>query len=1658
MFRSFTVFSVLVRAQSDEEFEYVDDDEYADRLRDEQNFIVGDYYDSDNEEDYYDDVDREAARARRDPHYRAKSKRGLSDPSKDPLAKKKRKIVAPPVDDGKTQTIGKAILGGLSSFGSSAAAGSSAAGGSGPSALSTAAADEFMQNLLKDISANPTGGQAGMPSDALGARLASSTVQKIAPKKALQTPEDIALFQASSRLPEIAAEQVVPAHGIRAGPGSSGKQAEPKARSRQATLDQRHSQQHVQPPKLVVPPKPLDPYAALPPAPPPSVALPPSLSALHDVSGIEDDPNDLSDELIAKVADEVADHHQYQQQQQQQQQQKQQQQQAPHELQSRSPSYTYSPPPTMSPPARPAVTAPLSTASAVPRMKAPELSGSGGSAGDWFAKQSAGAGTASAAVFEKYSADRGSMDLIPKTLVADNSTVQFYYIDAVEDPMNAPGTVFLFGKVWIPASKSHESICVRVNNIERCVLVPLQPSVVFPEGIQDCHAELLELTQAQRIGKFRLKAVRRRYAFEEPGVPRDEANWIKVKYSFEDPVLAIPRTSRNFCGGICFGARTSALEHFVMKRDLIGPSWISIPTSGLKEPAVRASWCKYEMVVDSPKFVHAIKNNVGCPPLRVLSLSMKTVQNEAKQQQQELVMVSGILVPEVRIDGPPTSNWEQTCASFTCVRKVDADTPFPVDLQTAAAKKGQKIDVVANEMGLLSLVVAKIHLLDPDVVVGHDLYGLDLSVLLHRIRVLKTGQWSRISRLNRKEIPSKGVADRQALAGRLVVDIKTSCREHLMREKSFALTNLALSQLGITRQEIEPSLGVYKQFFAKSDFLLHFARHCENDAFLCLKLMFKLSLLPLTRELTCLAGNVWNRTLHGGRAERIEYLLLHEFHSRKYVVPDKKDLVRHPLPTPAGKKTAGKTGNAPAKKGPVHDADEEFEEDHTAADAARGGEAMPGHGSEEDDDADDGDADERRPGQSGRRRPAYAGGLVLEPKRGLYDRFVLLLDFNSLYPSIIREYNICFTTVVRPLRGETLASRGMDRIPLPTETGAGDGGSHGAVLPTVIKRLVEQRREVKNLVKNTPAADVTTLEQLDIRQKAIKLTANSMYGCLGFGNSRFYAQAMAELITSQGRETLQSSVDLVQQKLQLEVIYGDTDSIMIHTGTAVLDDAKRIADQVKREINKRYRFLEIDLDGVFKTMLLLRKKKYACLRVVSTGGSDFVLKQEMKGLDMVRRDWCGLSSDTSKVVLEKILSAGDSSREDVVDYIHGYLRDVAEQCRRNQIPLRSFIITKSLTRSLEDYGDAGQKQPHVMVGYRMKTMLGSNVQVGDRIEYVMCTTSGGGDVASSLQKKPVAGGSLAERAYHPDEVMKSNGALQIDVEWYLSQQVHPPIARLVEHVQGTDSALIAECLGLDANKYGRALHHAAGGGAGGAGEDSELAVTALASFDITNRWREFSAPLMVDCAHCGAQYAFEGVQVYLKDRIARGDVSSQNLFSCVKCRQGLGVGLLLGLLERSMRQYIARHYLGVFKCEDKACGHESRICPLLMMSVGTASGSNEPMCPVPGCRQPMRCMYPARSLYAQLRYWESLFSVEEAQRLIVEQTMAEKKLKRQDVLLVGLSLPEAEQEACRQAHLLIGTYLSHSSHHHVSLTTLFSFQQQQQQHQQHQPPALSTVS
>ena len=95
---------------------------------------------------------------------------------------------------------------------------------------------------------------------------------------------------------------------------------------------------------------------------------------------------------------------------------------------------------------------------------------------------------------------------------------------------------------------------------------------------------------------------------------------------------------------------------------------------------------------------------------------------------------------------------------------------------------------------------------------------------------------------------------------------------------------------------------------------------------------------------------------------------------------------------------------------------------------------------------------------------------------------------------------------------------------------------------------------------------------------------------------------------------------------------------MIATGTNVLKDAITMGEKLKAEINCQYRCLEIEIDGVFKSLLLLKKKKYAALKIVDWLKPTQKEVREIKGIDLVRRDWSGLSRRVSTFMLGEVMS------------------------------------------------------------------------------------------------------------------------------------------------------------------------------------------------------------------------------------------------------------------------------------------------------------------------------------------------------------------------------------------------------------------------------------
>ncbi|XP_063099015.1 DNA polymerase alpha catalytic subunit isoform X3 [Cavia porcellus] len=923
---------------------------------------------------------------------------------------------------------------------------------------------------------------------------------------------------------------------------------------------------------------------------------------------------------------------------------------------------------------------------------------------------------------------------LPLVKGADEDQVfQFYWLDAYEDQYNQPGVVFLFGKVWIESAKTHVSCCVMVKNIERMLyFLPREMKIDSNTGketgtpvtMKDVYDEFDErIANKYKIMKFKSKKVEKNYAFEIPDVP-EKSEYLEVRYSAEMPQL--PQDLKGETFSHVFGTNTSSLELFLMNRKIKGPCWLEVKNPQLLNQPI--SWCKFEAVALKPDLVTVVKD-VGPPPLVVMSFSMKTMQN-AKNHQNEIIAIAALVHHSFMLDkAPPQPPFQ----SHFCVVSKPKDCIFPCAFKEVIKKKQKlKVEVAETERTLLGFFLAKVHKLDPDIIVGHNIYGFELEVLLQRINVCKVPHWSKIGRLKRSNMPKlgsrSGFGERNATCGRMICDVEISAKE-LIHCKSYHLSEL-VQQILKTERIIIPVENM-RNMYSESSHLLYLLEHTWKDAKFILQIMCELNVLPLALQITNIAGNIMSRTLMGGRSERNEFLLLHAFYENNYIVPDKQIF----------RKPQQKLG----------DEEEEI----------------------------DGDTSKYK---KGRKKAAYSGGLVLDPKVGFYDKFILLLDFNSLYPSIIQEFNICFTTVQRVASELQKAAEDGEEEQIPELP---DASLEMGILPREIRKLVERRKQVKQLMKQQDLNPDLAL-QYDIRQKALKLTANSMYGCLGFSYSRFYAKPLAALVTFKGREILMHTKEMVQ-KMNLEVIYGDTDSIMINTNSTNLEEVFKLGNKVKSEVNKLYKLLEIDIDGVFKSLLLLKKKKYAALVVEPASDGNYVTKQELKGLDIVRRDWCDLAKDTGNFVIGQILS--DQNRDTIVENIQKRLIEIGENVLNGSVPVSQFEINKALTKDPQDYPDK-KSLPHVHVALWINSQAGRKVKAGDTVSYVICQDG------SNL--------SASQRAYAPEQLQKQDN-LTIDTQYYLAQQIHPVVARICEPIDGIDAALIATWLGLDPAQF--RVHH-----------------------------------------------------------------------------------------------------------------------------------------------------------------------------------------------------------------------------------------------------------
>ncbi|VDC06072.1 unnamed protein product [Peniophora sp. CBMAI 1063] len=1052
----------------------------------------------------------------------------------------------------------------------------------------------------------------------------------------------------------------------------------------------------------------------------------------------------------------------------------------------------------------------------------------------------------------------------------DDGSFRFFWMDYLEHD----GVLYFIGKTRDATTNAFVSCCVTVQNMQRNLFVLPRTQQLDEDGnetdvvpgLPDVYQDFDQVRQKAGIRKWKAKFVERKYAFGEEDVPRDSTKWMKVVYGFNEPVIPSTVSSPNFSK--VFGTNTNAFELLVLKRKIMGPCWIQIKNPHVEHKGV--SWCQYEVTVDDPKDFNPFSESDDdapkeVPRLTIASLSIRTVVNH-QENIREIVCASARIWSNINIDDP-TPPESLPCTVHTYVRPLER---YPPNFESLAKsnKKGV-VHALSNERTLLAHLLNTLHKADPDVIVGHEFLGVSLDVLLHRMRELKVEHWSRIGRFRRSKWPGIGRqgTNMRFLNGRLLCDLASDGAKSMIASTTWSLTEMCKTHLKMERQDIDPedTAGYFDGAVSEPERLMMFVRHCELDGHYQMAIASKVQILPLTRQLTNLAGNSWNKTLGGGRAERNEYILLHEFHRLKYICPDKS----------WGKKAV------------------KVKEDPD---------------------------DENEPGtvvtKSGKtRRDKYKGGLVFEPKRGLWDRYILVMDFNSLYPSIIQEYNIDFTTVEK-VEDED----GEEKIPEPPSKDVSLG-----VLPRLIATLVNRRKQVKSLMKDR-SLDPARYLQYNIKQQALKLTANSMYGCLGFEHSRFYARPLAALTTFKGREILTHTRELAES-LQLDVVYGDTDSVFVNSNVTELSEAMKISNELKKAVNDRYKLLEIDLDGVFQRLLLLQKKKYAAIKVEDGGRSTTT---EVKGLDMKRREYCALSKAVSQFVLEQILSGEPT--EIVVENIHEYLEAKGEEVRTGKVPLDEFIIFKRLGKAPEDYPDA-KSQPHVQVALRMKAR-GASARAGDVIPYIFCVDEGGESSGKTAQ---------ADRARHPDEIRKATDT-KIDFEYYLAHQVLPPIERLCDPIEGTDRARLAECLGLDPGRYRHSVS--------GEGEDRYIG-TLDSQMSDEQRYKDCD-PLLIRCRGCGVSSPFG----HMTDETTCMLKASGAI--CPKCEGPISGPSIAAQLETQIREHISQYYLGWTVCLDSICQNRAR----MMRVYGDRCLK---------CSSKVRYEYNDGMLYNQLRYYGYLF-------------------------------------------------------------------------------------
>jgi len=399
--------------------------------------------------------------------------------------------------------------------------------------------------------------------------------------------------------------------------------------------------------------------------------------------------------------------------------------------------------------------------------------------------------------------------------------------------------------------------------------------------------------------------------------------------------------------------------------------------------------------------------------------------------------------------------------------------------------------------------------------------------------------------------------------------------------------------------------------------------------------------------------------------------------------------------------------------------------------------------------------------------------LVMEPLSDFYTSPVLVLDFQSLYPSVMIAYNYCYSTFL----GRVVSWRGTNKMGftnyqreyrllelLKDDINIAPNGImyvKGTIRKSLLAKMLGEILETRVMVKSgmkVDKDDKTLQRLLNNRQLALKLIANVTYGYTSASFSgRMPCSEIADSIVQTARETLEKSIALIHsvERWGAEVVYGDTDSLFVYLKGRTRAQAFDIGEDIAATITKMNpRPVKLKFEKVYHPCVLLAKKRYVGFKYEHRNQNE--PEFDAKGIETVRRDGTPAEQKIEENALKILFRTADLSQ------VKSFFQNQCAKIMRGEISIQDFCFAKEVR--LGKYSEKGPPPPGALISARkMLEDPRLEPQYGERVPYVVIT---GGPQAR-----------LIDRCVAP-EVLLHDAQSELDAEYYISKNIIPPLERI----------------------------------------------------------------------------------------------------------------------------------------------------------------------------------------------------------------------------------------------------------------------------------------